>query len=113
MNIAVGDIVMLKSGSPKMTVESIDDGCAKCVWFDEMNVRFGVGFGETKKMPRASFYVNTLMKLEKPKEYSAEKVIELRSLDEELPRITLDEELPKPKKCSDKNRGRRIITNYL
>jgi uncharacterized protein YodC (DUF2158 family) len=32
----VGDIVQLKSGGPKMTVESIEStGAAFCVWFDE------------------------------------------------------------------------------
>ncbi len=32
----VGDIVQLKSGGPRMTVESIESaGAAFCVWFDE------------------------------------------------------------------------------
>ena len=32
--IKPGDIVVLKSGSPRMVVEGIDDdGDAKCVWF--------------------------------------------------------------------------------
>ena len=30
----VGDVVNLKSGSPEMTVSSIEDKICKCVWFD-------------------------------------------------------------------------------
>jgi uncharacterized protein YodC (DUF2158 family) len=34
-DIKIGDVVMLKSGGPKMTVEYIPDGSiiVKCVWF--------------------------------------------------------------------------------
>jgi len=39
MDLKVGDIVLLKSGSPAMTIEEIDaySGVqkAKCSWFDE------------------------------------------------------------------------------
>ena len=41
----VGDVVKLKSGGPKMTVEKIDeDEFIHCVWFDEMNVTQSQGF---------------------------------------------------------------------
>lgn len=34
--IELGDVVQLKSGGPKMTVEKIDeDGKLTCVWFDK------------------------------------------------------------------------------
>ena len=34
-----GDIVLLKSGGPKMTIREIeDDGEILCVWFDEKNI---------------------------------------------------------------------------
>jgi uncharacterized protein YodC (DUF2158 family) len=33
-DIKIGDVVMLKSGGPKMTVEYMpDDTIVKCVWF--------------------------------------------------------------------------------
>lgn len=35
-----GDIVQLKSGSPKMTVLWSNDGKTYCFWFDEHNHRF-------------------------------------------------------------------------
>lgn len=34
MDINAGDIVILKSGGPDMTVEWIEAGAAYCVWFD-------------------------------------------------------------------------------
>lgn len=33
MDIKVGDVVQLKSGGPKMTVNEITDAAANCVWF--------------------------------------------------------------------------------
>lgn len=35
---SVGDVVVLKSGGPKMTVSEVgvDEGQIKCVWFDNM-----------------------------------------------------------------------------
>jgi uncharacterized protein YodC (DUF2158 family) len=32
--IKIGDIVYLKSGSPKMTIGSIDKSSVTCVWFN-------------------------------------------------------------------------------
>ncbi|CAI3951565.1 YodC family protein [Commensalibacter communis] len=37
--IKIGDIVMLKSGSPMLTVSDIDDGGILCVWFVEGEVK--------------------------------------------------------------------------
>ena len=33
-NIQPGDVVILKSGSPPMTVEAVEEGKAWCTWFD-------------------------------------------------------------------------------
>ncbi len=38
--LAVGDVVQLKSGGPKMTVDRILDGRIDCVWFSEDNMPF-------------------------------------------------------------------------
>jgi uncharacterized protein YodC (DUF2158 family) len=35
MDFKPGDTVKLKSGGKLMTIESIEDGFAKCVWFKE------------------------------------------------------------------------------
>ncbi|WP_284124395.1 YodC family protein [Parerythrobacter aestuarii] len=35
MSFAAGDVVQLKSGGPPMTIASIDDEEALCVWFDK------------------------------------------------------------------------------
>ena len=40
--VKVGDLVQLKSGGPRMTVDQIDsDGCVKCKWFFEGQLREG------------------------------------------------------------------------
>lgn len=49
-NFAVGDIVQLKSGGPKMTLESISGSTASCVWF------------EGSKQTRNRFILQTLTK---------------------------------------------------
>ena len=33
--IEVGSVVQLKSGGPVMTVTSVDQGVAKCLWYEE------------------------------------------------------------------------------
>jgi uncharacterized protein YodC (DUF2158 family) len=35
--IKMGDVVMVKSGGPKMTVVNIEDNVAYCIWFDNEN----------------------------------------------------------------------------
>ena len=54
MTFQIGDVVVLKSGGPKMTVQYIDrkDGDVYCVWFpkaDDEPKRFGFA-PETLKM---------------------------------------------------------------
>jgi uncharacterized protein YodC (DUF2158 family) len=40
MSFKVGDVVKLKSGEPKMTIERIDsDESALCAWFDNKSER--------------------------------------------------------------------------
>jgi uncharacterized protein YodC (DUF2158 family) len=40
-----GDVVTLKSGGPKMTVNRVeDDGKLWCIWFDRKNVQQGAEF---------------------------------------------------------------------
>lgn len=39
--IVPGEVVMLRSGGPQMTVVSIDDGQAECTWFDGSQQMFG------------------------------------------------------------------------
>ena len=38
---APGDVVALKSGGPTMTIESIEDDQAACVWFQAQQQRSG------------------------------------------------------------------------
>lgn len=33
--LKVGDVVVLKSGGPSMTIDTINDQCAVCKWIDE------------------------------------------------------------------------------
>jgi uncharacterized protein YodC (DUF2158 family) len=35
MTFQVGDVVQLKSGGPKMTVDGYEDGLVVCVWFEK------------------------------------------------------------------------------
>ncbi len=35
MELEVGDVVQLKSGGPRMTVEEIDGKLIDCVWFEK------------------------------------------------------------------------------
>lgn len=35
--IEVGDVVILKSGGPRMTVDLIDGEDVQCTWFDDKN----------------------------------------------------------------------------
>ena len=37
-----GDVVALKSGGPRMTVDKVEDGRAVCVWFDKSTEKRGV-----------------------------------------------------------------------
>lgn len=39
VELKVGDIVQLKSGGPKMTIENIRDGEICCTWFDAQGAR--------------------------------------------------------------------------
>jgi uncharacterized protein YodC (DUF2158 family) len=34
MRFAIGDIVVLRSGGPRMTVKFIDDAGVHCIWFE-------------------------------------------------------------------------------
>ena len=42
MNFEPGDVVQLKSGGPKMTVLSEEDGTTCCNWYDEIEKKFRV-----------------------------------------------------------------------
>jgi uncharacterized protein YodC (DUF2158 family) len=42
MVFQIGDVVKLKSGGPKMTVESMDNDGVKCVWFDKADSKAAI-----------------------------------------------------------------------
>ena len=41
MTFKVGDVVVLKSGGPRMTVEEIEGQEVQCVWFDKTTQKRG------------------------------------------------------------------------
>jgi uncharacterized protein YodC (DUF2158 family) len=42
MAFQLGEVVQLKSGGPRMTVDSIDgDGVVNCIWFEKNEQKFG------------------------------------------------------------------------
>jgi uncharacterized protein YodC (DUF2158 family) len=41
MSFNVGDVVVLKSGGPKMTVDKISGNEVQCVWFEGANQKYG------------------------------------------------------------------------
>jgi uncharacterized protein YodC (DUF2158 family) len=47
---SVGDVVQLRSGGTRMTIEHIDGDQVACTWF------------ESKKLERATFFAGALMK---------------------------------------------------
>jgi uncharacterized protein YodC (DUF2158 family) len=40
-NFNIGDVVVLKSGGPKMTVDRVEGGNMVCVWFDGNATKYG------------------------------------------------------------------------
>jgi len=61
MDLKVGDIVVLKSGGPKMTIEKIDqrnstnsENVIHCVWFDNLQ--------GNEQLKRETFFPETLIK---------------------------------------------------
>ena len=43
--LAPGDVVCLKSGGPRMTLNWVEDGWAECVWLDLQGLRQRQQFG--------------------------------------------------------------------
>jgi|TARA_Y100001001_G_scaffold161935_2_gene187395 uncharacterized protein YodC (DUF2158 family) len=52
MNFAAGDVVQLKSGGPRMTVEAVSDGTVSCIWFEQSH-QLRDEFPEILLMPAA------------------------------------------------------------
>lgn len=56
--IQVGDVVQLKSGGPRMTVQHVgNEGSARCAWFGDYR-------GETEKISEAHFAVAALQRVQ-------------------------------------------------
>jgi uncharacterized protein YodC (DUF2158 family) len=58
MKFQEGDVVQLKSGGPRMTVEGYEDGLVMCVWFEEKNRKssaFKEATIQTWTQPRAMY----------------------------------------------------------
>ena len=51
--LKVGDVVQLKSGGPVMTIQSITDSFAFCVWFEEKKIKRESGSFELKSLQPA------------------------------------------------------------
>ncbi|GHT61536.1 hypothetical protein FACS1894109_20170 [Spirochaetia bacterium] len=47
MEHSVGDVVVLKSGGPKMVIEKIGDAYIECVWFSDQKVEHDKFVSET------------------------------------------------------------------
>lgn len=57
-DLNVGDVVLLKSGGPKMTIVSIDEQVAETIWFDgprQMGGKFNVLLLTKPQRPRMAF----------------------------------------------------------
>lgn len=48
----VGDVVLLKSGDPRMTVESMNGESADCVWFEDNSLQRNTFNIATLKKPK-------------------------------------------------------------
>jgi uncharacterized protein YodC (DUF2158 family) len=42
-----GDVVILKSGGPRMTVKEVNENSIKCIWFNEKHIQQGGLFEES------------------------------------------------------------------
>jgi uncharacterized protein YodC (DUF2158 family) len=65
-NLCVGDVVTLKSGGPRMTIEAIgpEDGGAHCMWFDGKN-----------QVKTELFVAATLEKVDEPEDYRSRSTL--------------------------------------
>ena len=59
MTFQIGDVVQLKSGGPRMTVEGYEDDLVICVWFEKTERKSGNFREATLKnyVPPRAFYV--------------------------------------------------------